>query len=511
MRAWSWLAAGAAMLVNAPAAAEWREAQTAHFIIYSESDSGRVEQLAERLETYDKLMRMAAGTPDDDPVKVRIYEVPDLGAIERALGEHNSGIAGFYDSNSLGPFLVTPRRTGNTGRYFTPELVLQHEYAHHFMLQYFPAIYPSWYVEGYAELIGSSMPMPDGRIGYGMPAKHRGNEILAYWVPLQELLTRERVTYLDTYGQGWALTHFMTFDKGRAQQFRRYLAELGRGTPPAQAATTAFADLGKLNADARRYVGSGSFAYTPVKVDIRRPVIQASRTLSAAEAALIPQVIAYRDDELTSIRKAADRAREERLRRANLHRIRQVAARYPNDPAALHLLALAERTAGNRTEALAAANRVLALRPDHGGGIVEKSLLMSDVAASLGEPQRQAAAAEARALAVRANKANNNDPLALVAYYQSFNRVGAKPTPTAVNGLMRAVELLPSNTTVRQLLVDSLAADRRWAAAIAALRPIANSPHPSPRRDAAREQLAKLQAALAGGQPAASGTARTSS
>ncbi len=167
------------MLVNAPAAAEWREAQTAHFIIYSESDSSRVEQLAERLETYDKLMRMAAGTPDDDPVKVRIYEVPDLGAIERALGEHNSGVAGFYDSNSLGPFLVTPRRTGNTGRYFTPELVLQHEYAHHFMLQYFPAIYPSWYVEGYAELIGSSMPMPDGRIGYGMPAKHRGNEILA--------------------------------------------------------------------------------------------------------------------------------------------------------------------------------------------------------------------------------------------------------------------------------------------------------------------------------------------
>ena len=107
---------------------------------------------------------------------------------------------------------MTPHKTKGTGRYFTPELVLHHEYAHHFMLQYFPAIYPSWYVEGFAELIGSSKMMDDGRIGYGMPALHRGNEINAYWVPLQDLLTKDKVVYLDTYGQGWALTNFLTFN-----------------------------------------------------------------------------------------------------------------------------------------------------------------------------------------------------------------------------------------------------------------------------------------------------------
>ena len=136
------VAAAAALWAN-PASATWRAYETPHFVIYSESDLTRVDDLATRLESYDKLMRMATGTQEDDPVKVRIYEVEDMDAVEHALGESDSGIAGFYDTNSLGPFLVTPRKTSGAGRYFTPELVLQHEYAHHFMLQYFPAIYPT--------------------------------------------------------------------------------------------------------------------------------------------------------------------------------------------------------------------------------------------------------------------------------------------------------------------------------------------------------------------------------
>jgi tetratricopeptide (TPR) repeat protein len=389
-------AAAAALWVQ-PASAEWRAYETPHFIVYSESATPKVDELATRLETYDKLMRMATGTQEDDPVKVRIYEVEDMDAVEKAIGEYDSGVAGFYNSNSLGPFLVTPRKTSRSIRYFTPELVMQHEYAHHFMLQYFPTAYPSWYVEGFAELIGSSMPMPDGRIGYGMPAKHRGNQILNDWVPLQELLTKEKVVYLDTYGQGWALTHFLAFDTERSKQLRAYLTALREGKNRAEAAKV-FGDLGDLNTQARRYVGGGSFEYRPVKVEIRHPVLKRSRTLSPGEAALIPEVIAFRDEDLSAIRSSSVRSREERLRRQNLERIREVVARYPNDPAALYLLAVAERTSGNRNEALAAANRVLARQPNHAGGMVEKSLALSGMAASLSGAQKDAATKEARAL-----------------------------------------------------------------------------------------------------------------
>src|SRR3954447_11171396 len=76
----------------------WQAAETEHFIIYSKSPQDRVEKLALDLETYDKLMHMATGTPPDpDIVKVRIYEVQDTSEVERALGLNNSGIAGFYE------------------------------------------------------------------------------------------------------------------------------------------------------------------------------------------------------------------------------------------------------------------------------------------------------------------------------------------------------------------------------------------------------------------------------
>lgn len=492
-----------ALLLPSAASAEWREVETAHFIIVSESSPDKIEKFAERLESYDKLMRMATNVGEDDPVKVRIYEVGDTGDIELALGVHDTGIAGFYDSNSIGPYAVTPRRTGNSGRYFTPALVLHHEYAHHFMLQYFPAMYPGWYVEGFAELIGSSQVMEDGRIGYGMPAKHRGNEIAAYWVPLTELLTKEKVKFLDTYGQGWAVTHFMTFDKMRAAQFRKYLAAIGKGQSYAEAARI-FGDLAELNREARRYVTAGSFEYRPVQVEIAKPVIRRSRVLSEGEAALIPNIIAFRDDDLSFLRKAGAREREDELRQVNLNRIRDKATRYPSEPMAYYLLTEAELAAGNHAQAEAAADRLLAIDPNHVRGLARKSLLLSQSAAALSGQAKSAKVTEARRLAIRANDISKDDPMPLLAFYQSFNLTGEKPTANAVEGLFQVSSLLPRDDRVRQLVVNQLARDGNYDQAIAWLIPVANAPHESPRREAARAQTEQLKAAKAAATKAAS-------
>ena len=490
-------AIGAATGGMSQASAQWREVETAHFLIVSESPPAEVEKFAERLESYDKLMRMATGIAENDPVKVRIYEVASTAEIEQALGIADSGVAGFYDNNALGPFAVTPRRTRDGGRYFTPALVLQHEYAHHFMLQYFPAIYPAWYTEGFAELIGSSQQLDDGRIGYGMPAKHRGNEIAAYWVPLPELLTREKVVYLDRYAQGWALTHFLTFDKNRAGQLRGYLTAIANGKSYAEAAKI-FGDLAALNRDARRYVTSGSFDYRPVKVEVARPVIKRTRLLSAGEASLIGETIALRDDEVSLYRKAGARKREESLRLANLNRVRAKTSRFPNDPFALYLLAENEYSMGNFAQSETATDRLLGLNPDHIRGLARKSLLLSTAAGKLTGPARAAKAKEARQIAGKANRLDNDDPMPLLAYYQSFNLAGEKPSAIAINGLRQVVTTLPSDNGARQLLVDQLARDKHYDEAITWLLPIANSPHESPRREAARELRKKLEAAKAG-------------
>jgi tetratricopeptide (TPR) repeat protein len=489
-------ASAAALFLACPANAEWREFETAHFRIITESNPTETEKFAATLESYDKLMRMATGTKDDKPVKVRIYQVAGLDEVEKAINEPNSGIAGFYDSNTLGPYAVTPKKTTGTGRYFTPDLVLHHEYAHHFMLQYFPAIYPGWYTEGFAELIGSSKVMDDGRIGYGMPALHRGNEINAYWVPLQELLTSDKIVYMDTYGQGWALTHFLTFNSKHSAQLRQYLAALGKGKSLTEAAT-AFGDLAELNKEARRYVTAGSFEYRPVKADIAQPVIERTRSLSPGEAALVPETIAFRDSDISEIRDSADRSKEEGFREYNLRRIRDEATRYPTDPFALKLLGEVEYVQGHFAEAEAVTDRMLAMQPDDRGGLTLKSMLLARRSATLTGDSRVAMIARARAMAVKANRADPEDPRPLIAYYQSYNLSGEAVPRTAIDGLMQAVSQLPRENAPRQLLVDQLAKERRYDEAIAWLMPVANSPHRSPRREKARQQMEQLKAAKA--------------
>lgn len=494
------LAAVAVLSAPAAALAEWQVAETQHFIIYSERSRADIEKLAERVESYDRLMRMATSIPEDrDPVKVRIYELEDLGDIQKAANS-DGGIGGFYDSNILGPFLVAPRKTTGAIKEFTPEIVLHHEYAHHFMLQYFPAIYPGWYTEGFAELIGSSKQLEDGRIGYGMPAKGRGNEIAAYWVPLRELLVTERPYALDTYGQGWALTHFFTFNKERSAQLRQYLYRLSSGKSLREAAQV-FGDLNALNREARRYVTSGAFEYKPVKVEIARPVVRKIRGASAAEADLVPELASFGDDDLSFIDKPGWRERARRFRERTLISIRNKVARHPGDAFGHYFLAEAENAAGNFDRAEGAADRALAVQPTHVRALARKSILLARRAGKLDGAARPAQAAEARRLATRANRLDVEDPLPLVAFYESYRLAGEKPTPQAILGLEKAVATYPLDMNIRQRLVDQMAADGRYAEAIALLQRIANATHSSPRRSAARAQLAKLRAMLAAKQP----------
>ncbi len=449
-------------------------------------------------------MRMATGLSSDvQPVKVRIYELSDESKVQAALGGDSQGIGGFYSSNVLGPFAVTVRRLVSADGGISPENVLHHEYAHHFMLQYFPAEYPIWYSEGFAEMIGASKIMDDGRVAYGFPAKYRGGSIAAGWVPVADIVTSpaDRKINYDPYGQGWAMTHFFTFTKGRSQQLRQYLAALTAGKSRADAAK-AFGDIEAPNRDAHLYVLRGTFDYRPVDVKIQQPVIQHISPVSPGEAALIPETAAFQDFDVRLEKKEADRQRTNRRRLTILDRVRSKATSFPNDPYALYFLAEAENLSGSAAASEAAVDRLLALQPNHVRGLVRKSLLLSDSAGKLAGPARAGRTAQARALAVRANKIDANEPLTYVAYYQSYH-VAGEPTPrAALDGLEVALDRLPDNERIRRMLVEEYASQRRWTDDIATLQPIANDSHDSPLRAEARERMAQLQAqskAAAGG------------
>lgn len=194
------------------AMAEWREAKTPHFLIYSQGSEKSLHQRAERLEALHYLMQRATGVSEEPhPYRVRVYVVSDVGAVQRLLGEHDEGVVGFYRPRREGPVAFIPE-TENVG--LNPQIVLFHEYAHHFMLQNFPVAYPPWYIEGFAEMVSTASFEQVGKITYGKVADHRAYEFDGRVVDAREMLIKPPVVTTGTglnYGDSWLLTHYLTF------------------------------------------------------------------------------------------------------------------------------------------------------------------------------------------------------------------------------------------------------------------------------------------------------------
>lgn len=487
------LLATAALLAPAAASAEWREANTPHFVIWSDSSESELRKFAERLEGVDQLMRKATAPRDDVPVyKVRVFLVSDVGAVQRAYSGKQVNIAGFYTVNEAGPMAVSPRRTGTDNAVFSADVVLAHEYGHHFMLQYFPDTYPSWYIEGFAELFSTAAPMGGGKFAYGKAASHRGYSLTgSRWLPLRKLMTAAYGELsgeeFDFYGQSWLLTHYLTFDKTRAAQFRNYLRGLGAGQGHAEAATSAFGDLDALNRDVRKYLEAGSFSYRPVPIEAIDQALIKVRTLSAGEAGLVNETVAMRDN--VSKKDAA----------VWLANIRARTARFPNDRYAHQLRADAEYVADDYAAAIASADKALAIAPGDYRALVRKGLAQLRIADDLEGAAADAKVKQARGWIVAANKAAPEEPLPLVAFYQS-QRMTGRVSPLAVDGLIKAVALVPQDDGFRMMLVAQLAEDKRYSEAIAYLGPLAFSPHASGGQKAALklyEELKSKRAAAA--------------
>ena len=85
------------LFVSAPAHAEWWEARTDHFIIYSQDDESRTRDFAVNLERYDHALRSLQSMdfkPLNDWQKVTIYRLGVFDTMGRLA--HTSGIGGFY-------------------------------------------------------------------------------------------------------------------------------------------------------------------------------------------------------------------------------------------------------------------------------------------------------------------------------------------------------------------------------------------------------------------------------
>lgn len=480
--------------VAVPASAKWRMAESDHFVIYAEDSEKDLTRFADMLERYHAAMSFVTGRNPERPSpsnRVTIYVVGDQGDIRRLAGSDNRYIAGFYTPRAAGSVAFVQDIRPTSGEPTFSMTVLLHEYAHHYIISSSRYGMPRWLGEGAAEFFASAKFPSDGSVQIGRPANHRAGELsFADDVSVHELLDPELYEakrgkgYDAFYGKAWLLYHYLTFDDERDGQLVGYMRALMAGKSSPEAAREVFGDIDTLDREVKAYLRARrmtAFNLTPDKITIG--AVRVSELGAGAEA-MMPVVLQSRrgvDSEQAAV---------------VVEQARAVAAKFPDDAFVQTALAEAEFDAGNDAEAIAAADRALAIDSGSKNALVQKGYALFRMAEDAADPEQ--AYKKAMAPFSRLNQLERDHPLPLVYLYRSFAQRGIEPTEQAKHALERAAELAPFDKALWMNVGLMQAQEGQIALARFSLEPIANDPHGGSAAQAAKAMIAVLEKAPEG-------------
>ena len=475
-----WLVAASACVCASQAGAAWHEARSKHFIIYSDDKPRNVQAFAEKLERFDAAVRYLRkmGDPDlTDSGRVTIFLLPDDDSLQQLA--RSRYVYGMYTTRASGSYAFVPRNSGKGlvfegGANRAPErsslgtdAIFFHEYAHHLQLQDWTGVMPAWVREGFAEFFASAEVDGSGNVTIGKFPSWRSQEIyFGSGLSAEDLVADSRKLngygWIDLYGRGWLLTHYLSVSGRRPGQLNRYLEGIEKGATPEEAARAAFGDLKALSRDVNEYLKPRSFlAFTidqqaiPVgAVSVRPLSVGASAMMNVA----MRSKLKFKEAEAPGI--AAD--------------ARRIAAAYPDDSFVQTVLAEAEYDAGNYAAAAAAADRVLAVAPNDVQGMIYKGRAEMKLAASKGANADWPAV---RSWFTKANKLDTENAEALMLFYETYAESRQPLTKNAVEALLYAADLAPRDQDLRLRAVRQLLADNRLEEARQRFAPAAFETH----------------------------------
>ncbi len=495
----------------APAQADWRRAETAHFIVYGEVSESTIRNYAQRLERFDGLLRAyyPIETQNEIP-KLDIFLAEGQRGMERAYPGIGGNVAGFYSSNNGRIYAVVNTQA------ISGDVVLFHEYGHHFMFQMRSNAYPSWFVEGFAEYYATADVRPD-RIQFGRHHPGRMNALSLgpnSWARMEDVLTWHfspsgRYPGYLYYAQAWGMTHYFMSTPERTRMLGQYLSAVvgGQGSVEAMQAATGRTPS-QLQDDVRMYLSGAITMWTP-QIEISEPEVTIT-TLTAAESALAwlnlrldgEKVVEEPfDDDGRTRRSEAQKAREARERaeyRADLIRDAfEVSARFPGERAALLASAKAYRLTRDPAAALSTLDPLL------GAGSTDADALRLAAHALLDQIGEDTEPAAALALRRRASgylaRSMDADPLDFRTYLGLNDIRRTQPTYPNDNDLSTletAAALAPQSFDTRLRQGEAYMARGLNAEAVLVMGPVANSPHRSAYTRRAREMIATARTAM---------------
>lgn len=478
------LTAIALLALAAPAQAEWWEAETGHFIVYSESSQADAKKFAEKMEQLDMSLRSLQNVKfaptNSRSKKLTVFRFGEIDDISRLY----PGAAGFYVPNLAGSNAFTPAKGDSLGtgsllgaradsadkKKLDPEKVLFHEYTHHFMFQHFEAPYPHWYSEGFAETVATIVMRPDGSFHIGDPPNYRSDALFQSMmnVSLERMLfAPNKPTGEDQYSWytvGWLLNHYLTFTPNRQGQLKEYLRAIKSGVKPADAARQTFGDIDQLDREINRYKGSGKLGGIDVKIANFTPPVAQMRRLTPDEEAIMK--VRIRSKAGVSKKLAPNAARDARA----------VAAKYPNSyPVHLALAEAEIDQAGfdpsNLPRAEAAADRALALKPDSVDAMIYKGRVLLE----RGETDKSQLPA-ARTWFAKAYNIDPNNAAPLYYNYLTYFKAGGTIPESAIIGLEMAYDQALYDDQLKLVLTRQLLSEKKGPAARSILMPLAINP-----------------------------------
>jgi tetratricopeptide (TPR) repeat protein len=251
----------------------WRSVRTNNLFVIGNADAEKLRQVAAWLEFFhSSFARLVSRNVLNSSIPTTVIIFRDDASFtpfKPLYQGRPANVAGYFlpgdDVNYIAISLDPSERD--------PYSTAFHEYVHLHLRDNVPNA-PLWLNEGLAELYGS--------------LQFSGNDALlgAPLVPYIRILREHDLLPLETlfsigtnsphyneqdktgifYGQSWALVHYLMLgDRGRPEQFKRFLQQVSRGENAAKAIEDSFGmTLAKLEEDLRTYVRRGEL--TPQRI-----------------------------------------------------------------------------------------------------------------------------------------------------------------------------------------------------------------------------------------------------
>jgi hypothetical protein len=531
----------------------WRMAETPHVVVFSQDDEKALRDTAHNLEKLHFLLSALTGRVDepDETIKLAVtmigaaaeFEQLRLTDLRWQYGPFPTPFAKtiYYDPREEGPVLAAtqagsnlvlqpsigrPSRRdcqsdGDTGLVsvsFAPtsnpdgseswggivallpvneiafcqsaDSRLYAGLAQNYLMTYFPAAYPRWFLQGFGEMFATMVADKDfveyGQLptGFFQVMKQYGD------YPVKDVLDGR---YLSGKGriwtpyQAWRLVHLLYFSDTWKPRLQKYLSALAGGAD-LKTAADALGSPVELQRAVNAYRGRAVQAER-MTFPIARAPAPTVRRLTRAEAGLIRGRLELGARIEVPAEEGRDRSTALARRAAWLARLRGNATRFPDLIENQLLLAEAECRSDNPDPCLAAADRVIAQAPTDTRALVWKGTALAGLAGRAPAADRPLRLEEARRFIARANRLDPEGILPLIAYYNSFAVAGAQASDLAVGGLYKVVQSSPAAPGPRLKLGKELIERDFKDDARSTLLPVAHGPFATPEQPTAAALL----------------------